>query len=65
MLDPNALTIGFARRFAATGIALILRDIVVERMMLDEKRPVQFIIAGKAHPSDKWVKISSIRFTMR
>lgn len=53
-LDPSALTIGFARRFATYKRAtLILRD--VERLasiLCDKDRPVQIIIAGKAHPKD-------------
>jgi starch phosphorylase len=53
-LDPEALTIGFARRFATYKRgALILRD--VRRIMAlieDAKHPVQFIFAGKAHPAD-------------
>ena len=54
VLDPKALTIGFARRFAAYKRALLfLRE--PERlasMLLDLKQPVQFIFAGKAHPAD-------------
>jgi starch phosphorylase len=53
-LDPNALTIGFARRFATYKRAdLMLRDPErLRRILLDEDRPVQIIIAGKAHPAD-------------
>jgi starch phosphorylase len=53
-LNTNALTIGFARRFATYKRGnLILRDINRLRAMLeDTKRPIQFIIAGKAHPAD-------------
>ena len=55
VLSPDALTIGFARRFATYKRAnLILRDI--ERLALmvnDPKRPVQFVFAGKAHPRDE------------
>jgi len=55
VLDPAALTIGFARRFAAYKRAnLILRD--VQRFLniiQDTKHPVQFIFAGKAHPKDE------------
>ena len=54
MLDENALTIGFARRFATYKRApLIFRD--AKRLMKilgDEKHPVQLIFAGKAHPAD-------------
>ncbi len=53
-LQPEALTIGFARRFATYKRAmLIFRD--VERLLnlaLDIHRPVQFVFAGKAHPED-------------
>ena len=55
VLSPDALTIGFARRFATYKRAnLILRDL--ERLALmvnDPKRPVQFVFAGKAHPHDQ------------
>ena len=54
LLDPYALTIGFARRFATYKRAdLILTD--YERLLkiaTNERRPVQFIFAGKAHPAD-------------
>ncbi|MDA8325087.1 MAG: alpha-glucan family phosphorylase [Nitrospiraceae bacterium] len=54
MLDPNALTIGFARRFASYKRAsLILRDAErLKRILNDKWRPVQIIFAGKAHPAD-------------
>ncbi len=53
-LNPNALTVGFARRFATYKRAnLLLRDINRLKAMLgDTKRPIQFLIAGKAHPAD-------------
>jgi len=53
-LDPQALTIGFARRFATYKRAnLILRDIErLANILCNGDRPVQFIIAGKAHPKD-------------
>ena len=55
VLDPDVLTIGFARRFATYKRAdLIMSD--VERlyaMVTDEDRPVQLIFAGKAHPKDE------------
>ena len=55
MLDPNVLTIGFARRFATYKRAdLIATDI--ERMadlLNDRDRPIQLIFAGKAHPADE------------
>jgi starch phosphorylase len=54
ILSPDALTIGFARRFATYKRAnLLLKD--MERlayMVNDPKRPVQFVFAGKAHPLD-------------
>jgi glycogen phosphorylase len=54
ILDPDALTIGFARRFATYKRAtLILRDLPrLRRILGDPARPVQFIFAGKAHPRD-------------
>jgi starch phosphorylase len=53
-LDPEALTIGFARRFASYKRAtLLLRDRDrLARLIGDPDRPVQFIFAGKAHPRD-------------
>jgi starch phosphorylase len=55
LLSPDALTIGFARRFATYKRAnLVLRDIVkLASMVNDPKRPVQFVFAGKAHPRDE------------
>jgi starch phosphorylase len=55
VLSPDALTIGFARRFATYKRAnLILRDIEnLASMVNDPKRPVQFVFAGKAHPNDE------------
>jgi len=54
VLNPDALTIGFARRFATYKRAsLLLRDIPrLKRILLNPARPVQFLIAGKAHPHD-------------
>jgi glycogen phosphorylase len=54
-LSPDALTIGFARRFATYKRAnLILTDIeMLASMVNDPKRPVQFVFAGKAHPHDE------------
>lgn len=54
ILDPNALTIGFGRRFATYKRAtLILRDVErLNRIVNDPQRPVQFVFAGKAHPRD-------------
>jgi starch phosphorylase len=55
VLSPDALTIGFARRFATYKRAdLILGDIeMLASMANDAKRPVQFVFAGKAHPRDE------------
>jgi starch phosphorylase len=55
LLSPDALTIGFARRFATYKRAnLILADIQrLASMVNDPKRPVQFLFAGKAHPHDE------------
>ena len=53
-LNPNALTIGFARRFATYKRAtLIFKDIErLTQILNDSERPVQIIFAGKAHPAD-------------
>lgn len=55
ILDPEALTIGFARRFATyKRAALLLRDPQrLTRILTDPHRPVQIILAGKAHPKDE------------
>jgi starch phosphorylase len=55
LLDPNVLTIGFARRFATYKRAdLLFRDFDRLRSILkDPERPVQIVFAGKAHPADK------------
>jgi len=55
VLSPDALTIGFARRFATYKRAnLILADIEkLAAVVNDPKRPVQFVFAGKAHPHDE------------
>ena len=54
-LNPNALTIGFARRFATYKRAtLIFRDLErITQILNNTDRPVQLIFAGKAHPADK------------
>ena len=54
-LNPEALTIGFARRFATYKRAtLIFKDIErITQILNDENRPVQLIFAGKAHPADR------------
>jgi starch phosphorylase len=53
-LDPDALIIGFARRFAPYKRAtLLLRDPErLARLLSDDDRPVHFLFSGKAHPSD-------------
>jgi starch phosphorylase len=55
VLDPRALTIGFARRFATYKRAdLLFSDVErVTRLLSDPERPVQLVFAGKAHPQDK------------
>lgn len=55
VLDPDALTFGFARRFATYKRAtLLLHDIQrMIRLIGDRQRPIQFIFAGKAHPKDE------------
>ena len=54
-LNPNALTIGFARRFATYKRAtLIFKDLErITQILNNSDRPVQLIFAGKAHPADK------------
>jgi len=54
LLNPNALTIGFARRFATYKRApLIFQQFDnIVKLVRDKQRPVQFIFAGKAHPRD-------------
>jgi starch phosphorylase len=55
VFDPNTLTLGFARRFAAykrPNLLLHDRERLV-RIITNPDRPVQLIIAGKAHPEDK------------
>ncbi|MFP4501544.1 MAG: alpha-glucan family phosphorylase [Candidatus Hydrogenedentota bacterium] len=58
VLDPEILTIGFARRFATYKRAtLILKDPDrLRRILLNADMPVQFIMAGKAHPADHQAK---------
>jgi starch phosphorylase len=55
VLDPNAFTIGFARRFATYKRAtLLFRDVErLKRIILNKEMPVQIVIAGKAHPKDQ------------
>ncbi len=54
VLDPEALTIGFARRFATYKRAnLLLKDPQrLVKLLSDKTRPVQIIFSGKAHPKD-------------
>ena len=54
LLDPNALTLGFARRFASYKRADLLfrNEGRLLRLLTNPKRPVQIIFAGKAHPAD-------------
>ncbi len=53
-LDPDVLTIGFARRVPSyKRLTLMLRDPArLKRLLLDPERPIQLIIAGKSHPAD-------------
>jgi starch phosphorylase len=55
LFDPNALTLGFARRFATYKRPnLLLHDPArLLRLLTNPERPVQLIIAGKAHPADQ------------
>ena len=55
LLDPDALTIGFARRFTGYKRAsLIFHDYErIKKIMLNPWRPVQIVFAGKAHPADE------------
>jgi len=55
LLDHDALTIGFARRFATYKRAdLLFRDPDrLQRILVDSRRPVQIVFAGKAHPADE------------
>ncbi|WNG86118.1 alpha-glucan family phosphorylase [Mycobacterium sp. ITM-2016-00317] len=53
--DPNILTIGFARRVPTyKRLTLMLRDPErLTRLLLDDERPIQLIVAGKSHPADE------------
>jgi glycogen phosphorylase len=55
VVDPDALIIGFARRFAPYKRASLLlrRPDLLEAILADDRRPVHFVFAGKAHPSDE------------
>jgi starch phosphorylase len=54
-LDPDVLTIGFARRFATYKRAALLfaDEDRLARLLHDPQRPVQIVFAGKAHPADR------------
>jgi len=54
-LDPDVLTIGFARRVPTyKRLTLMLRDPErLKRLLLDPERPIQLLIAGKSHPADE------------
>jgi glycogen phosphorylase len=55
ILDPSALTIGFARRVSTyKRLTLMLSEPErLKRILLDEERPVQIVVAGKSHPADR------------
>src|SRR4051812_21571166 len=55
LLDPEILTVGFARRFATykRGALLFSDKERLQRLLNDRSRPVQFIFAGKSHPQDE------------
>jgi starch phosphorylase len=55
LLDPEILTIGFARRFATykRGLLLFSDKERLKRLLKDTSRPVQFVFAGKSHPRDE------------
>lgn len=69
VLDPEVLTLGFARRFTAYKRPnLLLADLDRLRGLLtDPRRPVQLVVAGKAHPADdegkrlvaEWIRVAS------
>jgi starch phosphorylase len=54
-LDPDVLTIGFARRFATYKRASLLfsRPDLLAALLADPDRPIQVLVAGKAHPADE------------
>jgi starch phosphorylase len=53
-VDPNVLTVGFARRFATYKRATLLFENLnwLEQLVSDPERPVLFVFAGRAHPAD-------------
>jgi len=58
ILSPEALTIGFARRVATyKRLTLVMRDVKrLAALLGDKERPIQILVAGKAHPEDKPAK---------
>ena len=70
VLDTNALTLGFARRFATykRPNLLLQNKARLSRLLTDNNKPVQLIIAGKAHPNDaegqrmiqEWIKFVNL-----
>jgi starch phosphorylase len=70
LFDPNALTLGFARRFATYKRPnLLLHDPErLLRLLTNPERPVQLVLAGKAHPADQAGQVliqEWVRFTRR
>ena len=55
VIDPDALIIGFARRFAPYKRASLLleRQDLLQNILADDDQPIHFVFAGKAHPSDE------------
>ncbi len=69
IFDPDALTIGFARRFAEykRGTLLLRQPERLRALVMSTERPVQFVFAGKAHPRDdlgKELIRQFVRFTL-
>lgn len=58
VLDPESLTICFARRFATYKRANMLfrEPDILAQLLADSERPIQLILAGKAHPADRYAK---------
>ena len=54
-LNPDVVTFGFARRVPSyKRLTLMLRDPArLKALLTDEERPIQIVIAGKAHPADE------------
>ncbi|MGH2749270.1 MAG: alpha-glucan family phosphorylase [Actinomycetota bacterium] len=54
VFDPGVLTVGFARRFAQykRGTLLLAEPERIKRLLLSSDRPIQIVLAGKAHPRD-------------